>query len=314
MKIHTNVLDVKNCGFFHSFFIIHSYRIQFRKDKKMKNLFKTLSKKPKLYEQTHMSMWDDSHISKRMLKAHLDASLDSATRNHNFVQKSVEWIAAIAPPKSYPKLLDLGCGPGIYAELFCKKGYCVTGIDLSQNSIQYAVNSANKNGLSIKYILDDYTKIHLTHKYNLITLIYCDFGVLPPQTRRELLKNMYDALLPNGLLIFDVFTPEKYQGVQESKSWEICENGFWHEKLCLTFNSFYRYDEDNTFLNQYTLITKDNEIFKYNVWEHTFTFKELEYDLTQVGFKNIKFFKDVSGMDFDKVDHTICVLAKKQIE
>lgn len=277
----------------------------------MKNLFEILSKKTKLYEQTDMNMWENTHIAKEMLKAHLDASLDSATRNHNFVQKSVEWISSIAPPKDYPRLLDLGCGPGIYTELFCKKGYQVTGIDLSQSSIQYAVNSAHKNGQCIKYMLEDYTKIDLTCKYNLITLIYCDFGVLSTQTRRELLEKIYKALLPNGLLLFDVFTPLKYNGVQESKSWEICENGFWHEKLCLTFSSFYRYDKDNTFLNQYTIVTKDSEIYKYNIWEHTFTCRELEYDLTQTGFKNIKFFGDVSGGDCNKTDHTICVLAEK---
>lgn len=258
-----------------------------------------------------MNMWENSHISKGLLKAHLDVSLDSATRNHEFVHKSVEWISMLVPPKEYPELLDLGCGPGIYTELFYKKGYSVTGIDLSQNSIQYAVNSAYKNELCIKYILDDYTKLHFTCKYNLITLIYCDFGILPTQTRRELLEKIYKALLPNGVLIFDVFTPLKYEGIQESKSWDISENGFWHEKLCLTLNSFYRYDEDNTFLNQYTLVTKDSEIFKYNVWEHTFTIKELEYELTHAGFNDINFFSDVTGKDCNKTDHTICVLAKK---
>ncbi|MGE5494383.1 MAG: methyltransferase domain-containing protein [Burkholderiales bacterium] len=41
-------------------------------------------------------------------------------------------MAKTAHPVKRPRLLDLGCGPGIYAELFAKKGFCVTGVDFSQ--------------------------------------------------------------------------------------------------------------------------------------------------------------------------------------
>lgn len=73
--------------------------------------------------------------------------------------------------------------------------------------------------------MDILTKFNLTYKYTLITLIYCDFGVLPTQTRREPLEKVYKALFPSGLLIFDVFTSQKYDAIQENNSWDICENG-----------------------------------------------------------------------------------------
>ncbi len=51
----------------------------------------------------------------------------------------------------YPLLFDIGCGPGIYAEKFARQGYYVTGIDFSKRSIDYAKNSALKQGLDISY-------------------------------------------------------------------------------------------------------------------------------------------------------------------
>ncbi len=43
------------------------------------------------------------------------------------------------------KLLDLGCGAGIYSELLYDKGFSVTGIDFSKRSIEYAQNHAKRN-------------------------------------------------------------------------------------------------------------------------------------------------------------------------
>jgi len=84
--------------------------------------------KPELYAPGTGIFWDDDHISKGLLEAHLSPDWDAATRNHEFVDKSVNWIASIANPEKYNKLLDLGCGPGLYAERFHKAGYSVTGI------------------------------------------------------------------------------------------------------------------------------------------------------------------------------------------
>lgn len=278
----------------------------------MKELLEILNTKPKLFEQDENNIWTDPHIAKGMLKAHLDETLDSATRNIDFIEKSIVWIATQLPPHKYPKLLDLGCGPGIYTEKFYQEGYHVTGLDFSKLSIEHAKKSANRNKMAIDYILGDYNIIDFPSKYDVITLIYCDFGVLPMETRKGLLNKIFDSLNDQGVLLFDVFTPLKYTGIEESRSFEISKDGFWHQDICLSLNSFYRYDEDNTFLNQYTILTNDNKITNYNVWEHTFTLKELEDDLKHAGFRTIKFFGDLSGKRYEESSQTICVLALKE--
>lgn len=108
-----------------------------------KQLLKFMQR-PQLYEPSSNKFWNDEHISKGMLEAHLNKDWEAATRKHDFVINSVEWISSIAPPSLKNKLLDLGCGPGIYAELFKRKGYDVTGVDFSERSINYAIESAKK--------------------------------------------------------------------------------------------------------------------------------------------------------------------------
>ena len=276
----------------------------------MKDLIKIASKKPELYEQGPQNMWDEPYISKNMLKAHLDEDLESATRKLATVKESVEWIASTLPPHDYPLLLDLGCGPGIYAERFYGKGYRVTGLDLSRRSIAYARNSANDLGLKIQYKQGDYTKMAFDSQYNLVTLIYCDFGVLPYDDRKELLLKIHDSLLPQGVFLFDVFTLLRYEGAREFRHWDVCENGFWKEEPHLLLHSFYRYDEDSTFLNRYVIASEDTISF-YNVWEHVFTFPEIKRDLEDAGFSEIAVYGNVMGKPYDKGEQTLCILAKK---
>ena len=81
------------------------------------------------YTPSSKKFWDDEHISKFMLEAHINPDIESASRNHRFIEKSVEWITSLIPDMKGKKILDLGCGPGIYAEKFYEKGFEVTGID-----------------------------------------------------------------------------------------------------------------------------------------------------------------------------------------
>ena len=85
-----------------------------------------LMKPPALYERTDAAFWDDEHISRGMLAAHLDPEFEGASRSFAFMDRSVDWICATAPPATHPRLLDLGCGPGLYAERFAR-GLCGDG-------------------------------------------------------------------------------------------------------------------------------------------------------------------------------------------
>jgi len=266
--------------------------------------------KPALYEKGSMELWTDEHISKGMLEAHLNPNIDGATRKHTTVREVVKWIAEAAPADEYSDLLDLGCGPGIYAEEFYKAGYSVTGVDFSQRSINHAKSSANEKKLPITYYQCDYLTIDFKEKFDLITLIYCDFGVLSTENRANLLNKIYAALKPNGLFIFDVFTPHQYAGHDEYKNWEYAESGFFSVEPYLCLNSLYRYDEQNTFCQQHIIMTEQN-VRHINIWEHTFTKDELSLDLSLAGFSVKGLYGNISGLAYSNIGKEMCIVAEK---
>ena len=60
-------------------------------------------------------MWTDTHISKELLEIHLNQDIGLASRKLSTIKSTVNWILDNSPKKNL-KILDLGCGPGLYAE------------------------------------------------------------------------------------------------------------------------------------------------------------------------------------------------------
>lgn len=133
-----------------------------------KKIMKYLKGIPVEYTPSSKKFWDDEHISKFMLEAHISPDIESASRNHRFIEKSVEWITSLIPDMKGKKILDLGCGPGIYAEKFYEKGFEVTGIDFSKRSIEYAVNSAAEKNMKIKYKYMNYLEIDYENEFDIL--------------------------------------------------------------------------------------------------------------------------------------------------
>lgn len=262
--------------------------------------------RPELYAPSTGKFWDDEHISKGMLQAHLTPDWDAATRKLDFVGRSAEWIASVAPPARFPRLLDLGCGPGIYAERFCRAGYSVTGIDLSRRSIEYAIGQAKVHQSDIRYTCQDYLTIDFESRFDVATLIYCDFGALSTANRRILLKKIHRALKPEGKLILDAFTPALYAAKTERRSWQYNgAGGFWSDKPHLCLDSVYHYDEDTTELRQSVIVTEES-VSCYNIWEHFFSKEALSSETGAAGFRAPVFYGDIAGKAYSEAGDTLC--------
>ena len=267
--------------------------------------------KPALYAPGTDPLWDDEHISKEMLSAHLDPDWDAASRNHAFLDRSAAWIAGIAPPRAGRDLLDLGCGPGLYAERFARQGYAVVGVDFSRRSIAYAREQTALRGSGIAYHHQNYLTIDHEAAFDVVTLIYCDLGALPTADRANVLRRIHRALRPGGRFIVDAFTPLVQQGKPESTSWTYhAQGGFWYPGAYLCLDAFYRYDDDDTVLRQ-TVVLCGAEVRCYNVWEHCFTADTLLAEGRAAGFADAALYGDVAGAALLQASQTLCAVFVK---
>lgn len=273
-----------------------------------RRILEFLKEKPVLYAPSTVPFWDGEHISKGMLQAHLTPDIDGASRKHDFIEKSVRWIARDCGIKSGAKLLDLGCGPGMYTERFYREGFCVTGIDFSKRSIQYAASRAATEGMSIDYIYKNYLNIDFEDVFDIITLIYCDFGVLSPENRTVLLNKIRKALKPGGILILDGFTPRELDSFHQGRTIQYCGQGFWSPEPHMCIQSNILYPETGNYLEQYIIVT-ENDCQCYNNWNQVFTAESLKTELKDAGVKYIDLYDNAAGKTFTGLSSTICAVA-----
>jgi len=279
---------------------------------KIQELIKT-AQKPELYTRGTAEMWVDEYISTQLLLTHLNPDMELASRNDATISLTVEWILKKAPGDRL-NILDLGCGPGLYAEKLVEKGHRVTGMDFSANSIRYARESAGRKKLDISYIQRNYLELNEENRYDLILMIFTDFGVLAPDQREILLTNIYRALKPGGKFIFDVLNdnfPIKESG---SKEWELSERGFWRNRPYLALTESFYYEEAHVTLSQHIIIDEAGEKDVYRFWIHTFSHADLERILTLQGFRNTECHDHViPGCDLYRSETiTFCIAGKRE--
>lgn len=262
-------------------------------------------KKPSLFEKTVSNIWTDPYIQQQMLKEHLNPLSDGASRKQQSILKIVDFIHSNTKPES--RLLDLGCGPGLYTSLLADKGYTVTGVDFNNTSIAYA----SKSRKDVEYLLRDYIKNYPQGKFDAVTMIYCDFGTHSDADRDKLLENIYNSLNDGGVFIFDVFTERIVADKQEGKSWDYAPmGGFWDENKYLLLNQIFHYPEHKAFAYQHNLITEDL-VKHFIIWERYYSEEEIVSVLRSAGFRKVAIHKKLlDGNNFTS-DSEIFIVARK---
>lgn len=271
----------------------------------MNKLF-SLLQKPALWQRSSEPFWDDEHISKGMLEAHLNPDWDAASRKHSYIDRSVQWLSGVIPAKG--KILDLGCGPGLYAKRLSDMGYDVTGMDFSKRSIAYAKSQDTKS----EYIYKNYLELDYADTFDAVLLIYCDYAALTPEERQTLLPRVHKSLKQGGLFFFDVFTEKHFEGKANKTSWSLYEDdGFWSAEPHICLEATYLYENNTVAVDQYIVVSK-NEIKEYLIWDTAYTVQKLTDEVSPHGFKVQEVFTDVCGISYTDEADTLCFMLKKE--
>ena len=264
------------------------------------------SPRPKLYEKGSRPFWTVPYISKQMLEVHLDSDSEKASRKPEFMDASVKWINSLIPQES--KILDLGCGPGLYLSRLAQYGHQCMGIDFSENSIEYA--KSNQTEGSIVFQCGDYLDTEFGSNYETVILVYCDFGVLSFKEQSALLKKINSSLREGGRFILDVYTNVFFDNFEEEFESSEAEGGFWNPGTHRLIKECYKYPEELVTMGQYHLITNEGtDLFR--IWSKCYLEEEIDALLNEHGFKIESIHADICGNDMTDGSETMGIVCVK---
>lgn len=261
---------------------------------------------------TAEELWTNEHTAQQMLMYHLNEDVEAASRNSKSIERSVEWIVTRFQVDRNTSIADFGCGPGLYASRLAERGAIVTGVDFSQNSLEYAQKVAAERGLEANYVQANYLDFETTERFDLIIMIMCDFSVLSPEQRKKLLSKFNSLLKPGGSVLLDVHSLNYFEQREESATYELNQlHGFWSPEDYYCFVNTFKYDPEKVVLNKYTIIEPARQRVVYN-WFQCYSQDSLTQVFEENGLGVEAFYSDVTGKAFASEYTEMAIVARKR--
>nr|MBC8450668.1 class I SAM-dependent methyltransferase [bacterium] len=210
------------------------------------------------------------------------------------------------------RVLDLGCGPGLYTTPLARAGADVTGVDFSESSLEHVRAAARRESLSIDYVHANYLEYEPAGKFDLITLIYWDLCPLSPAQRHTVLEMCHRCLSDKGIILLDVPSMKYFESVKEGVSIERApDGGFWSADPYFVLKTTFKYDADRVTLDRYTLVESGGTREIYN-WLQSYDRKSLEREFATCGLEVIEVLGDVAGAPYDPESTQMAIVARRR--
>jgi SAM-dependent methyltransferase len=257
--------------------------------------------------------WNDPDFSRRMLQEHLSQGHDAASRRFETIRQHVDWIHHTVLAGEPAQILDLGCGPGLYASRLARLGHQCVGIDFSPASIEHAQEEAGREGLACTYHLGDIRTADFGAGYDLAMLIYGEFNVFRREDGETILRKAHAALRPGGQILLEAHTWSVVRRVgQQPASWYSADSGLFSPRphLCLQ-ESFW--DEERQVCSQryFVVDAQTGSVTRHASAMQAYADEDYRSVLGACGFDAVRFFPSLRGEVDQFSEDFVAIVARK---
>lgn len=119
--------------------------------------------------------------------------------------------------------LDLACGHGRHSILLSKRGFDVTGYDLSKVFLDRARADADAQGASVRWVQGDMRELPFEHEFDAVINVFTSFRYFDdPEDDMKTLRRTRGALRPGGRFLLETLhrdgLPAGFQPVSAEKT------------------------------------------------------------------------------------------------
>jgi len=241
--------------------------------------------------------WNEPGFSQRMLSEHLSQEHDAASRRSETIERHLAWIQHTVLSDQPTKILDLGCGPGLYSNRLATLGHVCVGIDFSPASIAYAREWSQVNKLPCTYLRQDMRVADYGQGYGLAMFIFGEFNVFKPEDARQILIKTCASIRPGGALLLEAHTFDavKEIGLQPS-TWYSTDSGLFSDRPHLYLQENFWDEHPSVATQRYFIVDgMTNQVTRYASSMQAYTQEQYQCMLEECGFHDIVFHPSLMG-------------------
>lgn len=235
--------------------------------------------------------YDDPAFSERMLTRHLDPTDPAGSRIPTEITAQLPLLTKFLNLKPQDHLLDLTCGPALYAVPFAKQGIHVTGIDFAPAAIYYAKELADKEGvahLTTFHQADILEFGYPASTYDTALLLYGQFAVMPKPQAQRLLTQLASSLKPGGTLLLEMLNPAHVDKTN-STWWFTDDTGLWGDTPFLHLGERFWDAETNASVERYQILNLDTgNLTEIQLADQVYAPPEIKEMAKKAGFSAIE--------------------------
>ncbi len=257
---------------------------------------------PVPWEEGDNIPWNEPGFSRRMLREHLSQAHDAASRRFEIIDRHVAWIYTRLLNRQASRIIDLGCGPGLYSARLAHLGHACRGIDYSPASIEYAASIAQLERLDCQFTCQDIRQAEYPSNIDLVMLIYGEFNVFRPVDIGNILNKSWQALKPGGILLLEPHTFRMVKKLgRQTASWYSSPSGlFFDGPHAVLRENFWDERSHTAAIRYYVLQAANGQVSRYAQTFQAYHDAEYQSFLKEHGFGDIEILPGLSEEDPQK--------------
>lgn len=271
--------------------------------------------RPEPWEKGGNLPWDDPAFSERMLREHLDDSHGAASRSTRERALQIAWLWERLALRPGAEVLDVTCGPGLYAVEMARRGAQVTGVDFGPAAVAYARDRAEAEGVAgrCRFVEADVRRHEFGREHFDATLfLYGQLAVFPREEAQRLLGKMAMALRPGGRLCVELLNEERVDR-EESTWWFTAEAGLWGDAPFLSLGERFWYEEEQLSCERYTTLhLETGEMDEIVLCDQTYAVAEMAEMMRRAGFGIVEVYHAWDGLDLYDADEWVVYVGRKE--
>jgi SAM-dependent methyltransferase len=129
----------------------------------------------------------------------------------------LEALLALRPPL---RILDLPCGQGRHAIELARRGYEVTGVDLSPFLLKVADERARADGIRVRWLEGDMRQPIAGERFDIVLNLFTSLGYFADEADdRKVVDAAAAMLVPGGRFLLEVINGERLMARFEAREW-----------------------------------------------------------------------------------------------
>lgn len=145
---------------------------------------------------------------------------------HRDTPAEVDAIERILRLRKDARVLDVACGAGRHSVELARRGYAVTGIDLSEPLLREARAAARRARIRVTFARADMRHLRYASAFDAALSMFTSFGYFDrTEEDRQVLEGIARALKPRGKFLLEMFNRDHLATSLPQQAWRIRDDG-----------------------------------------------------------------------------------------